>query len=90
MFHDGVRWLRENDVLLPGITTLTRLVARACDQATQRLYTTLAEIPTKEQRLLLDELLDVEPGGRVSRWERWRTGPVKASAPGMSAVLAQC
>ena len=88
MFHDGVRWLRENDVLLPGITTLTRLVARARDRATQRLYTTLAEIPTKEQRLLLDELLDVEHDGRVSRWERWRTGPVKASAPGMSAVLA--
>jgi hypothetical protein len=25
---------------------------------------------------LLDEVLDIEPGGRVSRWERWRTGPV--------------
>jgi len=37
MFHDAVRWLRENDVLLPGLTTLTRLVARARDQATQRL-----------------------------------------------------
>jgi hypothetical protein len=83
-----VRWLRENDVLLPGITTLTRLVARARDQATQRLYTTLAAIPTQQQRVLLDQLLDVEPGGRASRWERWRTGPVKASAPAISAVLA--
>ncbi|MGH3511676.1 MAG: hypothetical protein ACRDQV_03955 [Pseudonocardiaceae bacterium] len=63
--------------------------ARARDQATQRLFTTLAEIPKQAQRLLLDELLDIEPGGRVSRWERWRTEPVKASAPGVAAVLAR-
>jgi TnpA family transposase len=88
IFHYAVRWLRENDVLLPGITTLTRLVARARDQATQRLFTTLAEIPNPAQRRLLDELLTVEPGAQVSRWERWRTGPVRASAPGVAAVLA--
>ncbi|MGH3550297.1 MAG: DUF4158 domain-containing protein [Pseudonocardiaceae bacterium] len=88
IFHDAVRWLRKHDVLLPGITTLTRLVARARDQATQRLFATLAAIPNQAQRLLLDGLLDIEPGGRVSRWERWRTGPVKASAPGMASVLA--
>ncbi|MGH3853920.1 MAG: DUF4158 domain-containing protein, partial [Pseudonocardiaceae bacterium] len=88
MFHDAVRWLRENDVLLPGITTLTRLVARVREQATERLLATLAAVPNQAQRLLLDGLLDVEPGGRVSTWERWRTGPVKASAPGMAGVLA--
>ncbi|MGH3722370.1 MAG: Tn3 family transposase [Pseudonocardiaceae bacterium] len=88
MFHDAVRWLREHDVLLPGITTLTRLVARARERATERLFTTLVEVPNEAQRLLLDGLLDVEPGGRASRWERWRTGPVKASAPGMAGVLA--
>lgn len=88
IFHYAVRWLRENDVLLPGLTTLTRLVSRVRDQERQRMFTTLAEIPNEAQRGLLDELLDVEPGGRVSRWERWRTGPVKASAPGMTAVLA--
>jgi hypothetical protein len=83
-----VRWLRENDVLLPGITTLTRLVARARDQATQRLFTMLAEVPNEQQLLLLDGLLDVELGGHLSKLERWRTGPVKASAPGMASVLA--
>ncbi len=87
LFHDAVRWLRENDVLLPGITTLTRLVARARDQATQRLFSTLAEVANEAQRRLLDGLLEVEPGGRVSKLERWRTGPVTASAPGMGAAV---
>jgi hypothetical protein len=29
IFVDGVGWLRKRDVLLPGVTTLTRLVASA-------------------------------------------------------------
>jgi hypothetical protein len=45
MFHYAVRWLGERRVA-GGITTLTRLVARARDQTTQRLLTTLAEIST--------------------------------------------
>lgn len=87
IFSYGVRWLREHDVLLPGISTLTRLVARARDRATQRLFTVLAEETTAGQRAALDGLLEVQPGGRVSTLERWRTGPVKASAPAMSQVL---
>ncbi|MGW5688926.1 DUF4158 domain-containing protein [Nonomuraea sp. NPDC003754] len=38
MFQYAVRWLRENDVLLPGITTLTRMVARIREEQTERLF----------------------------------------------------
>jgi len=36
IFDGAVRWLRTEKVLLPGVTTLARLVARVRDEATQR------------------------------------------------------
>lgn len=77
----------ENDVLLPGISTLTRLVARVRDGATQRLFDTLYRLPSQAQRAALDRLLEVPPNGRVSELERWHTGPTKASGPGMVQAL---
>ena len=87
IFHYAVRWLRENDVLLPGISTLTRLVARVRDAATQRLFDTLYQLPTPALRAALDLLLEVPPEERVSELERWRTGPTKASGPGLVQAL---
>jgi len=87
IFHYAVRWLRENDVLLPGISTLTRLVARVRDAATQRLFDTLYQLPTPALRAALDLLLEVSPEERVSELERWRTGPTKASGPGLVQAL---
>ena len=66
IFIDAVRWLRERDVLLPGVTTLARLVARERDAATQRLWDSLYAALTVQQRAALDALLVVPPGGRVS------------------------
>ncbi|MFF5211064.1 DUF4158 domain-containing protein [Streptosporangium sp. NPDC000396] len=88
LFQWSVHWLRENDALLPGVTTLTRLVARERDAATQRLYDTLAAGPTDEQVVGMENLLEVPPGKKVSEWERWRTGPSKASGPGLVKALS--
>jgi Domain of unknown function (DUF4158) len=38
IFLDAVRWLRERDVLLPGVMVLARLVAQVRDEAYQRLW----------------------------------------------------
>ncbi|MER5322937.1 DUF4158 domain-containing protein [Streptosporangium roseum] len=80
-FQYAVRWLRQNDVLLPGISTLTRLVARERERATRELHDTLAALPSAQQRAALDLLLEVPPGKKVSDLERWRSGPSKASGP---------
>ncbi|WP_346149841.1 DUF4158 domain-containing protein [Nonomuraea recticatena] len=61
IFHDGVVWLRERKVLLPGVTTLARLVARVRDDATDRLYDALYYVMTPRQRAVMELLLEV-PG----------------------------
>jgi len=87
VFAYAVGWLREHDVLLPGVTTLARLVARERNAATQRLWDTLYAALTAQQRAALDALLEVPPGGRVSPLEEWRTAPVRASGPQMVKAL---
>jgi transposase len=66
IFADPVGWLRDRNVLLPGVSRLARLVARERDAATQRLWETLYAALTGPQRLALDALLEVPPGARVS------------------------
>jgi hypothetical protein len=75
IFTDGVAWLRERKVLLPGVTTLTRLVAKIRDDTTHRLWGVLEGMLSTGQRYVLDQLLEVPPGSRVSDLERWRKGP---------------
>ncbi len=75
IFLDAVAWLRERKVLLPGVSTLARLVARVRDDTTHRLWAELEGLLTVGQRRVLDHLLEVPPGSRVSDLERWRKGP---------------
>jgi hypothetical protein len=72
MFTDGVQWLRANAVLLPGVTTLARVVARVREEATHDLYATLAGLPSAYQRAALEHLVVVPDGARYSDLERWR------------------
>ena len=90
IFGDAVRWLRERDVLLPGVTTLARLVASVRDDTTQRLWQELESMLTAGQRHALEQLAVVPPGAYVSDLERWRKGPPRRpSGPAMIAALDQ-
>ena len=90
IFTDAVGWLRERDVLLPGVTTLTRLVAQIRDDTTRRLWSVLEGLLTVGQRYVLDHLLEVPPGSRISDLERWRKGPApRGSGPTMIKALGQ-
>lgn len=82
-------WLVERRVLLPGVTTLARLVAQVREEATQRLWDTLYEQPTTRQRSTLEHLLDVPDGARFSDLERWRKGPANPSGKSLEKALAR-
>lgn len=88
IFTDGLAWLRERDVLLPGVTTVARLVAGIVTDTTRQLHEELAAMPDPVQRRALDRLLDVPPGSRLSDLERWRKGPApRGSGPSLVKYL---
>ncbi len=75
LFAGAVAWLRERQVLLPGVTKLAKLVARVRDEAMQRLWDVLAAVVTPAQARMLELLLEVPDGARFSDLERLRNGP---------------
>lgn len=87
LFDAAAGWLRERRVLLPGMTTLARLVASVREAANQRLWDTLYGLLNASQRAALDDLLAVPAGQRVSELDRLRRGPVRVSGPQMKWAL---
>ncbi len=87
LFDAGWQWLREKRVLLPGITTLTRLVASTREKSTERLWGTLSALLDPAQAARLDEVLEVADDGRVSTLERLRKGPRRVSGQQMRVSL---
>ncbi|MEV0734240.1 DUF4158 domain-containing protein [Polymorphospora sp. NPDC050346] len=83
LFTQATAWLRRHRVLLPGVSTLARLVSQVRDQAAERMYRTLAEAATSADAELpyrLRDLLAVPDGQRVFPTARWgRTGALSAS-----------
>lgn len=79
--------LVERKVLLPGVTALTRLIARIRDRAAVRLWRCLAGLPDQEQMARLETLLIVPEGHRVSPLDRLRHGPTRISSPAMVDAL---
>lgn len=73
-------------MLLPGPTTLRRLVGHTRDAATQRLWDALSSQLAAGQATVLESLLTVPDGARVSALERLRQGPTIASGKAMVAA----
>ncbi|MFE2195523.1 Tn3 family transposase [Streptomyces olivaceus] len=87
LFDAAAGWLREGRVLLPGVSRLARLVGSVREAANQRLWDTLYGMLGVGQRAVLDSLLTVPSGERVSELDRLRRGPVRVSGPQMKRAL---
>ena len=80
-------WLVENRVLLPGITTLTRLVARVRDRAARRSWGIVVGQLREADRRRLEGLLEVEPESGLSVLERLRRPPRSPTIEGLVGAL---
>lgn len=87
MFDFATAWLMQHKVLLPGASTLSRLISEIRERAVNRLWQRLSSLPTSEQKANLETLLQVPEGLRSSRFDRYQKGPVTISAPAFNASV---
>jgi TnpA family transposase len=79
MFDFATAWLIQNKVLLPGATTLTKLISRIRESSANRLWEKLSTLPTENQKANLEKLLEVPDGRRTSGFDHYSKGPVSIS-----------
>ncbi|MFF4621839.1 DUF4158 domain-containing protein [Nonomuraea jabiensis] len=87
LFDRAVLWLIEHRVLLPGITTLSRLVTEVRRAELEAINRTLAEAAPAPMRAELVATLNVPDGKRVSTLEWMRMAVTKLSGTGMEQAL---
>ncbi len=74
-------------ILLPGVTTLARLVARVRDRVAERLWRKLATLPDATQRGQLERLLVTTEDARSTPLELLRRPPTHTTAIGLLGAL---
>jgi TnpA family transposase len=72
-------WLVGNRVLLPGVSTVERLVAQIRYRAGRHAWRILTATLTHEQRRQIEALLDTERGELTMTLERLRAAPTRRS-----------
>lgn len=87
MFDFATAWLIQNKVLLPGVSTLSRLISEGRERAINQLWKRLSSLPTNKQKKKLETLLQVPEGERVSRFDLFRKGPTRISSPAFIAAV---
>lgn len=84
LFDLATTWLLDNKVLLPGVTTLTRLIASVRERVAERFWQRISEVVTPEQRQDLEVLLARAGASRITHLEtvfcKWVEAPQKATS----------
>ncbi len=89
IFDLATAWLLDKKVLLPGVTTLTRLISTVRERVAERLWQRLSATVSPEQRTDLEGLLARTGVSRITNLERLRRAPSRASAPVLVQALAR-
>lgn len=89
LFDLATAWLLDKKVLLPGVTTLTRLISTIRERVAERLWQRLSAAVSPEQRTDLEGLLARAGISRITNLEHLRRAPSRASAPVLVQALAR-
>ena len=87
MFDFAMAWLVDNKILLPGVSTLSRLISEIRERTANRLWKRLSALPTQEQKDKLETLLQVPEDKRTSRFDYYRKGPTTISSPAFIVAI---
>jgi TnpA family transposase len=87
MFDFATAWLIQNKILLPGASTLARLISEIRERATQRLWQRLSSLPANEQKAKLETLFQIPEESRSSRFDSYRKGPTTISGPAFNTAV---
>lgn len=89
MFDFATAWLIQHKVLLPGATTLSRLISEIRERASDRLWKRLSSLPSNKQKVKLEALLVVPDGMRISPFDRYRKGPASISSVAFNNAVSR-
>lgn len=89
MFDFATVWLIQNKILLPGVTTLCRLIAEIREKASKRLWRLLSALPTVEQKEKLKTLLKIREGKRFSHLDYYRKSPTTVSSNSFNLAITR-
>jgi hypothetical protein len=87
LFDIATFWLIKNKVLLPGASTLTRLISVIRERTANRLFKELSSLPTSEQKGKLLSLTKVAESKTTSLFDFFKKGPTRISAPSFNETL---
>jgi len=87
MFDFSTAWLIQHKVLLPGVSTLSRLISEIRERANNRLFIRLSNLPNEKQKQQLKALLSIPEGMTTSIFDSLRRGPVTISGPSFNAAI---
>lgn len=87
MFDFSTAWLIQNKIILPGESTLCRVISEIRERATKRLWNRLSSLPSEEQKQQLEAILPVPKGELASRFDYYRKGPVTISSSAFNGAM---
>jgi TnpA family transposase len=89
MFDFSTAWLIQNKILLPGVSTLCRLIAEIREKSSKRLWRLLSALPTVEQKEKLKTLLKIREGKRFSSLDYYRKSPTTISSNSFNLAITR-